>query len=163
VGFLFNDLPGCPAKVRFVSLQICTGLGTVWKRLNTKEMGTTMLFQPSMKKALAARGYHHCKSDDEFIRHGDYARYTQYAFSKEFKGPHEKVVDIIFLGADMLNEKLVVGFFRENVTIENGVLHNSDVSIPLSKFSIEEFERQLDRLIPKGNPTRSAKVSNEVF
>lgn len=122
-----------------------------------------MLFSPSMKKILAARGYYHCKSDDEFTRHGDYARNTQYAFSKEFKGSHEKIVDIIFLGADMLNEKLVIGFFRENVSIENGVLNNSDISIPLSKFSIDEFERQLDRLIPRGNPARSSSVRSEAF
>jgi len=122
-----------------------------------------MLFGKSMKKVLAARGYHHCKSDDEFTRHGDYARNIQYAFSKEFKGDHEKVVDILFLGADVLNEKLTIGFYRENVSIENGVLENSDVSIPLSQFSIEEFEKQLDRLIPKDNPIRRKSASGETF
>jgi hypothetical protein len=122
-----------------------------------------MLFQPNMKKVLAARGYHHCKSDDEFTRHGDYARNTQYAFSKEFKGAREKVVDIIFLSADVLTEKLVISFYRENVSIENGVLRNSDASIPLAKFSIEEFEKQLDRLIPKGNPLRTGEDSGEPF
>ncbi len=122
-----------------------------------------MLFQPGMKKVLAARGYRHCKSDDEFTRHGEYARNIQYAFSKEFKGSREKVVDIVFLSADMLNEKLVIGFFRENVSISDGVLHSADVGIPFAKFSIEEFERQLDRLIPKGNPVREGADSGEVF
>jgi hypothetical protein len=122
-----------------------------------------MLFQSSMRKILAARGYRHCESDEEFTRHGDYARNLQYAFSKEFKGDREKVVDIIFLGVDVLNEKLVIGFFRENVTIENGILENSDTSIPLSKFSIEEFEKQLDRLIPKGNPLRTGRDGGEPF
>lgn len=122
-----------------------------------------MLFQPNMKKILAARGYHHCKSDDEFTRHGDYARHMQYAFSKEFTHAHEKVVDVVFLGADMLNEKLVIGFFRENVSIENGVLYNSDTSIPLSKFTVEEFERQLDRLIPKGTPIHGGREHGETF
>jgi len=122
-----------------------------------------MLFQPNMKKVLAARGYHHCKNDDELTRHGDYARNIQFTFSKEFKGPREKVVDIIFLSADMLNEKLVISFYRENISIENGVLQNSDASIPLAKFSIEEFEKQLDRLIPKGNPLRNSEDGGEPF
>jgi len=116
-----------------------------------------------MRKILAARGYHHCKSDDEFTRHGDHARNIQYAFSKEFKGIHEKVVDIIFLGVDVVSEKLVIGFFRENVSIENGILENSDTSIPLSKFSIEEFEKRLDKLIPKGNPIRTGADGAEPF
>lgn len=122
-----------------------------------------MLFQPNMKKVLAARGYHHCKSDDELTRHGEYVRNIQYTFSKEFKGAHEKVVDIIFLSADMLSEKLVISFYRENISIENGVLQNADASIPLAKFSIEEFEKQLDRLIPKGNPLRTGADGGEPF
>ncbi len=63
----------------------------------------------------------------------------------------------------MVSEKLVIGFFRENVSIENGILDNSDVSIPLSKFSIEEFEKQLDKLIPKGNPLRTSEDGGEPF
>ncbi len=122
-----------------------------------------MLFHQNMKKVLAARGYRHCDSDNEFTRHGDYVRNVQYAFSKEFKGSREKVVDIIFLGADMVSEKLVIGFFRENVSIENGILENSDTSIPLAKFSMEEFEKQLDKLIPKGNPLRTGEDGGEPF
>jgi hypothetical protein len=122
-----------------------------------------MLFQPNMKKVLAARGYRHCKSDDELTRHGEYARNIQYTFSKEFKGAHEKVVDIIFISADVLSEKLVISFYRENISIENGVLQNSDASIPLTEFSIEEFEKQLDRLIPKGNPLRGSEDGGEPF
>lgn len=122
-----------------------------------------MIFQPSMTKILAARGYYHCKSDDEFTRHGDYARNIQYAFSKEFKRAREKVVDIIFLGVDAVSEKLVIGFFRENVSIENGILENSDTSIPLAKFSLEEFEKRLDKLIPRGDPLRSREDGGETF
>ncbi|MCC7300182.1 MAG: hypothetical protein IT583_03795 [Verrucomicrobia bacterium] len=122
-----------------------------------------MLFGKSMKTVLAARGYHHCKSDDEFTRHGDYARNIQFAFSKEFKRDREKVVDLIFLSADVLGEKLVIGFFRENISIENGVMENSDVSIPFTKFSLEEFERQLDRLIPKADPLRKKPTGGEKF
>lgn len=122
-----------------------------------------MLFGQNMKKVLASRGYHHNKSDEEFTRHGDYARNIQFAVSKDFKNGREKVVDIIFLSVDVMNEKLVIGFFRENVTVENGILQNSDMSIPLSKFSIEEFEKQLDRLIPKGNPLRTGADGGEPF
>lgn len=122
-----------------------------------------MLFGQSMKKVLAARGYHHCKSDDEFTRHGDYARNIQFVFSKEHKTVHEKIVDLVFLSVDVLNEKLVIGFFRENVSIDNGVLENSDVAIPLEKFSIDEFEKQLDRLIPKQNPLHRKSGIGEKF
>ncbi len=122
-----------------------------------------MLFKQTMKKILAARGYHHSKSDEEFTVHGEYARNMQYVFSKEFKGPREKIVDLIFLAADVRNEQLVIGFFRENLSIENGVLENSDVSIPFSGFSCEAFEKALDRLIPKGNPLRRGSDSGEPF
>ena len=122
-----------------------------------------MLFQPNMKKILAARGYRHCKNDDDFTLHGDYARHIQYAFSKEFLGAREKIVDIIYIAADILNEKLVIGFFRENVSIENGVLENADTSIPLTDFSLEEFEKRLDKLIPKGNPVQSGQDGGATF
>jgi hypothetical protein len=122
-----------------------------------------MIFQPSMKKILAERGYHHCKSDEEFTLHGAHARNIQYAFSKEFEGPHEKIVDIIFLGVDVVAEKLVIGFFRENVSIENGIMESADVSIPLSKFSMEEFAKRVDKLIPRGNPLRGISSGSERF
>jgi hypothetical protein len=129
----------------------------------SKSAGGTMIFQNSMKKILAARGYRHCESDEEFTRHGDYCRNIQYAFSKEIKSPNEKVVDIVFLGTDMRNEKVVLGFFRENLSIENGIIENSDTSIPLTKFTLEEFERQLDRLIPKGSPLKKHHAAKESF
>lgn len=122
-----------------------------------------MLFKNSMKKVLASRGYKHCESDEEFTRHGNYARNMQYVFSKEFKGAGEKIVDLIFLSADLRNEKIVVAFFRENLSIGNGILENSDISIPIDKFSIELFEKQLNRLIPKGSPLSSRHGSTEQF
>jgi hypothetical protein len=122
-----------------------------------------MFFQKSIKKVLADRGYKHCESDDDFTRHGDYARNVQYAFSKEFSGYHQKVVDVVFLAVDMHAEKLVIGFFRENVSIENGILANADTSIPLSKFTIDEFEKKLDRLIPRGSPIQKHREASDVF
>ena len=122
-----------------------------------------MFFQQSMKKILAERGYKHCAHDEEVTQHGDYARNTQYAFSKEFVGSGDRVVDIVFLSADMNAEKMVIGFFRENVSIENGVLVNANTSIPLAKFSLEEFEKQLDRLIPKGSPIQGHRDDSDIF
>lgn len=122
-----------------------------------------MFHKSSMSKILAARGYRHCDSDEEFTRNGDYARNIQYAFSKEFKGPSEKVIDIIFLAFDMRNEKLVIGFFRENVSAENDIHENSDISIPLSKFSLEAFEKAVDRLIPRGCPLKREGVEKGQF
>jgi len=122
-----------------------------------------MLLQSSMSKILAARGYRHCDRDDAFTKHGDYARNIQYVFSKEFKGDFEKIIDIIFLSVDLHNEKMVLGFFRENVSMENGVLLNSDVSIPLAKFSLEEFEKQINRLIPRRVPLRKRSMEKETF
>lgn len=122
-----------------------------------------MFFQKSMKKILAQRGYKHRANDEEFTQHGDYARNMQYAFSKEFSGHGEKVVDIIFLGADLNAEKIVIGFFRENVSIENGIIENADTSIPLAKFSMAEFEKQLDRLIPKGSPLGLHRDRSDIF
>lgn len=122
-----------------------------------------MLFQKTIKKVLAERGYKHSATDDEFSRHGDYARNIQFAFSREHQGHGQKVVDIIFLGADMRGERFIIGFFRENVSIENGILANQDASIPLSKFTIEEFERQIDRLIPKGPPVRTHQEPGTAF
>ena len=117
-----------------------------------------------MRKILADRGYRHCGSDDEFSLHGEYARNIQYAFSKEFSGSNEKVVDIIFLSVDLQSEKVVIGFSRENVSIENGIIENSDLSIPLAKFSIAEFEKTIDRLIPRGSPLRKHGASgSEAF
>lgn len=120
-----------------------------------------MFFQRSIKKILAERGYKHCESDDEFTRHGEYARNIQYAFSKEFVGHNEKVVDVIFLSVDLHSERMIIGFFRENVLVENGILVNGDIGIPLAKFSMEEFEKQIDRLIPKGTPLRKSGGARE--
>ena len=72
-------------------------------------------------------------------------------------------VDIVFLGVDVLAERLVITLFRENVSIENGVLIHADVSIPLSKFSADEFKKALDRLIPAGDPFREGTRGRTQF
>jgi hypothetical protein len=122
-----------------------------------------MFFQKTMKKVLAERGYKHCAGDEGFSLHGEYARNLQYAFSKELTAPGSKVVDVIFLGANMRDEKIVIGFSRENLSVQNGVLENAEVSIPLSRFSIDEFEKQLDRLIPKKIPVHQPASEHHTF
>jgi len=122
-----------------------------------------MRFGKSMKKILAARGYKHRADDKDFSRHGDYARNMQYTFSKEFVGQDEKVIDVIFLSADMYTEMFVIGFFRENVSIENGIIENGNTTIPLANFSLEEFEKKLDQLISKEPLLKKHYGDNEAF
>lgn len=122
-----------------------------------------MFFRKTMKKILADRGYKHCASDEGVSLHGEFTRNIQLAFSKEHHGFGEKVVDMIFLSADMHRELIVIGFFRENVSIENGVIANQDVTIPLDKFTMDEFEKQIDRLIPKGSPIRQHQEPDASF
>jgi hypothetical protein len=122
-----------------------------------------MFIKRTMKRVLAERGYKHCYNDDRLSLHGEYARNMQYVFSKEIHHHQDKVVDIVFLSADMHAENVVIGFFRENVSVEDGVLENGSINIPLSKFSIEEFEKQLNKLIPKKVYTSRDAHGNETF
>ncbi len=122
-----------------------------------------MFFQKSIKKILSERGYKHLESDDEFTRHGEYARNIQYTFSKEFSGQNQKIIDIIFLSVDWRSEKMVISFIRENVSVENGILDNADTNISLEKFSMAEFEKKIDRLIPKGSPIRKHGNASDNF
>lgn len=121
------------------------------------------IFKKTIKKVLAERGYKHMPRDDQFSQHGDYAHNMQYAFSKEHVAGHQKVVDIIFLSTDMHEEKMVIAFFRENLSMTNGVIENTSVTIPLSKYSIQEFEKQADRLIPKRLPVEKLPSGRDSF
>jgi hypothetical protein len=129
--------------------------------LSTDREDTKMLFQKTMKRALAERGYKHCAGDDNLSLHGEYARNVQYAFSKEIMCGHDKIVDIISLSADMHAENMVIGFFRENVSIENGMIEDGKITIPLAKFSIDEFEKQVDKLISRKIPVNQHAASSK--
>jgi hypothetical protein len=94
------------------------------------------------------RGYRHRRSDEHFSIRGEYARHLQYVYSKEFPTSRGTVVDLIYFGADVLEEKLVVGIFRENPTIEQGVHLNCSATLRLQKFGAEELDALLDKLIP---------------
>jgi len=106
-----------------------------------------MLSGGIIKAAMKKRGYRHRRLDGDFTIRGEYARNLQYVYSKEFKTPEGIVVDLVYFAADVVEEKLVVGLFRENPTIENGLHLNVSRMLPLRRFSAEEVENLLDKLI----------------
>ena len=105
-----------------------------------------------IKTAMDRRGYKHRRTEDQFNIHGEYARNLQHVFSKETPTADGVVVDLVYFGVDVLAEKLVMGLYRENSQIENGVYANATRSIYLQKFTRETLEKELDKLI---TPVRS--------
>ena len=106
-----------------------------------------------IKSIVEKRGYKHTRAEDQFSLAGDYAGNLQYVYSKQRTIPAGVVVDLLYFAVDILTEKLVIGFYRENPEVENGVYENASTSIRLVDFSIENLEKALDRLIP---PLRGA-------
>ena len=100
-----------------------------------------------LKKIMKQRGFVHRRSDDPFTLHGEYARNTQYVYSRESRTHGGTVIDLIYFAADVLSEKLVISLYRENPDIENGVLINHSRSLDLQEFSVERIDRELDKLI----------------
>ena len=101
-----------------------------------------------IKSLVARRGYRHRRSEDALTLRGDYARNLQFVYSKEIPTRDGIVVDLLYFGVDIVDEKLVIGLYRENPQIENGVYVNASRSISLQKFNAEEIEKALDKLIP---------------
>ncbi|MBN2686331.1 MAG: hypothetical protein JXR40_13705 [Pontiellaceae bacterium] len=108
-----------------------------------------------IKSLVSQRGYKHRRDEDGFTVSGDYAGNLQYVYSKESMTRDGLVVDLLYFAVDILNEKLVVGLFRENPAVENGVLENVSRSIRLTDFSMENLEQLLDKLIP---PLKSRSI-----
>lgn len=100
-----------------------------------------------IKTAMAKRGFKHRRSEDQFTLRGEYARNLQFVYSREYRTREGTVIDLLYYGVDILAEKLVIGFYRENPTIENGVFANTTRSIDLKKFSEETLNAELDRLV----------------
>jgi hypothetical protein len=100
-----------------------------------------------IKTAMHKRGFRHRSSEDHFSIRGEYARNLQYVYSKEYRTNAGVVVDLVYFSADMLDEKLVIGLYRENPEIENGVYANASRSVSLLKFDAENVDRELDKLI----------------
>ena len=96
---------------------------------------------------MAKRGFKHRRTEDQFSIRGEYARNLQFVFSKEYQTKDGLVVDLAYFAVDVLNEKLVIGLYRENPTIENGVYINASRSVSLQKFNPETVNLELDKLI----------------
>lgn len=101
-----------------------------------------------IKTAMKKRGFKHRRTDEHFSLRGEYARNLQYVYSKEYGTRDGQVVDLVYFSADILAEKLVMGLYRENPTIENGVYINGSRALDLKKFDLENVEKELDKLIP---------------
>ncbi len=100
-----------------------------------------------IKAAMAKRGFKHRRTEDQFTIRGEYARNLQYVYSREQQTRGGLVVDLVYFCVDVLSEKLVIGLYRENPTIENGIYANGSRSLDLLKFNLENVERELDKLI----------------
>ncbi len=100
-----------------------------------------------IKTAMAHRGFKHRRTEDQFTIRGEYARNLQLVYSKEYHTKDGTVVDLVYFAVDMLAEKLVMGLYRENPELENGIYANTSRSIDLKKFSSEFVHAELDKLI----------------
>jgi len=106
-----------------------------------------MLGSGIIKSAMAKRGFKHRRTEDQFTIRGEYARNLQYVYSKENQTRGGLVVDLVYFSVDILGEKLVIGLYRENPTIENGVYVNTSRALNLHKFNKENLEWELEKLI----------------
>jgi hypothetical protein len=100
-----------------------------------------------IKTAMKKRGFKHRRTEDQFTVRGEYARNLQFVYSKEYNTKGGLVVDLAYFCVDVLAEKLVIGLYRENPTIENGVYINASRALDLQKFSSEHVNQELDKLI----------------
>lgn len=100
-----------------------------------------------IKTAMKRRGFKHRRTEDQFSIRGEYARNLQYVYSREYKTKSGLVVDLVYFCVDILDEKLVMGLYRENPTIENGIYINASRALHLHKYDEKNFELELDRLI----------------
>ncbi len=100
-----------------------------------------------IKTAMDRRGFKHRRTEDQFTIRGEYARNLQYVYSRETQTRDGIVIDLVYFSADMLGEKLVIGLYRENPQIENGVYVNASRSLSLNLFTRENVEKELDKLI----------------
>ena len=100
-----------------------------------------------IKAVMNKRGFKHRRTEDQFTLCGEYARNLQYVYSREYQTRGGLVVDLAYFSVDVLGEKLVIGLYRENSTIENGIYVNMSRALDLQKFTVENVNRELDKLI----------------
>ena len=96
---------------------------------------------------MTKRGYKHRRTDEQFSLRGEYTRNLQFVYSKERWTKVGQVVDLVYFAVDVLNEKLVIGLYRENPDLENGVYVNASRTLDLAKFSAQGLDRVLDQLV----------------
>ena len=96
---------------------------------------------------MTKRGYKHRRTDNQFSIRGEYTRYLQFVYSKERSTKDGQVVDLVYFAVDILNEKLVIGLYRENPDLENGVYVNASRTLDLAKFDAKRLNRVLDQLV----------------
>lgn len=100
-----------------------------------------------IKSVMQKRGFRHRRTEDQFTVRGEYARNLQYVYSKEYQTKGGLVVDLVYFAVDILAEKLVIGLYRENPTIDNGIYINASRSLDLKKFNAENLHFELEKLI----------------
>lgn len=100
-----------------------------------------------IKSAMAKRGFKHRRTEDQFTIRGEYASNLQFVYSKEYQTKSGLVVDLLYFCIDVLGEKLVIGLYRENPSLENGVYINASRALDLKKFTAENVEKELEKLI----------------
>lgn len=101
-----------------------------------------------IKTAMTERGFQHRRSEDQFTIRGQYARNLQMVYSKEYSTRRGALVDLVYFAVDILGEKLVIGLYRENPDIENGIHFNKSHTIDLADLNAATLARELDRFIP---------------
>ena len=100
-----------------------------------------------IKSAMLKRGFKHRRTEDQFSIRGEYARNLQYVYSREYQTKDGLVVDLVYFSVDMLAEKMVIGLYRENPSLENGIYANASRSLDLQKFDVANINKELDRLV----------------
>lgn len=100
-----------------------------------------------IRAAMNKRGYRHRRTEDQFTLRGEYARNLQFVYSKETRTKAGLVVDLVYFSVDVVGEKLVIGLYRENPDIENGIYVNASRALDLQKFNVENLNTELDKLI----------------
>ena len=101
-----------------------------------------------IKPEMTRRGFKHRRTEDQFTIRGEYGRNLQFVYSKEYSTKAGLVVDLVYFAVDILGEKLVIGLYRENPDIENGVYINTSYPIELQKYNAAAVNKVLDKLIP---------------
>ena len=103
-----------------------------------------------INKLMKKRGFACRRSDKNFSIHGEYARNLQIVYSKTYRTREGRVEDLVYFGVDLLAEAFVIGMYRENIDVTDGIYINTSASIPqvlFHKFNADEVERVLNKLI----------------